>query len=107
MDDEIADEFDEMIANMPKERVLVALARALKSCNIGYEWNEEGGIDIEEQNFDELEQNEEFVDAFEFQLKLMCMSDIMRTLEEEGIVVSSVRDDGEIVYKLADGVELP
>ncbi len=98
-------DIDDMINEMPVERLMVATARALRARGIEYEWTEEGTLEIDADP-DELAEDVMFLDALDTEVKKMCADDLLYGLERKGLLVSHADEDGEVAWTLADGVRV-
>ena len=89
---------DDMINEMPSSRHIVAAARAFKACDIEHWWGP-GGVLKTTEDLEEIKDREDFIEAFELELRSMAAADILANLEEQGeIKVSHIDAEGNKVY---------
>lgn len=92
---------DDLVDELSEERMLLALFRAAKTIGLDVSWNEDMGIDFHDDDldFEELQQDENFIEAFKMELKKMVADDLLRGLAHEGeIEPGGVDAEGNVVY---------
>jgi hypothetical protein len=87
----------EEVAALSDERKVIAFTRALKRTSYPYELTADGfRVDFDPMDLDD---DEEFHDAFSDELRRMVASDLVDRLVSEGLVrISRVDENGDIIY---------
>jgi hypothetical protein len=95
---------DDIIEGFSDERNMVAVARAIKERGIEYEWDHDGGLEIEPDP-EELLNDPMFMAAIDTQLRKMAADDILYGLEKRNLLESHTDIDGEVIWTLKEGIK--
>lgn len=99
---------DELVSDLPPERLLTITRRALDSAGIVYVWKEgpPASIDIPE-GAEDLIITDWFLDLWEREAAKMITADIMLKGIAQGLIeIDGVDENGEVMYKTVDGVDI-
>lgn len=101
---------DAEVEALSQERHLIASKRALKRMGIDAEWTPDGTISVLDPDVYDVElailNDPEYLATVAEELAQMVIDDYLDELVAKGLVVRVLRDDGEIVYEAAPGIEL-
>lgn len=96
---------EEDLDTLSEGQELIALTNALKRSNIPFEVTADQIFIIDEDCYDideYLENDDNFLDILGEEMKMQYTSNILRDLENKGLIHSEVIEEGEIGFSLTD-----
>lgn len=91
---------DDLVEELSPERMNLAFYRAARKCGLDVEHNISSIALYKDLDEDELEDNEELMDAFAFELKLLVVNDMINDLVDTGeIEADHINEEGYVIYR--------